>query len=81
MPALPHIAASITPPVGPLHHRTGRPVGGYVEAWVGEHFTLPWEPICAPDLLFAQALLRTKRIKLAPGAHLCLTTTGRAATA
>ena len=43
---------------------------GYVEAWVGEHFTVPWEPICAPDLLLAQALLRTKRIKLAPGAHL-----------
>lgn len=21
---------------------------GYVEAWVGEHFTVPWEPICAP---------------------------------
>lgn len=20
---------------------------GYVEAWVGEHFTVPWEPICA----------------------------------
>ena len=33
---------------------------GYVEAWVGEHFTVPWEPICAPDLLLAQALLRTK---------------------
>ena len=32
---------------------------GYVEAWVGEHFTVPWEPICAPDLLLAQALLRT----------------------
>ncbi|OBA66060.1 alkane 1-monooxygenase [Mycolicibacterium elephantis] len=43
---------------------------GYVEAWVGEHFTVPWEPICAPDLLLAQALLRTKSIKLAPGAHL-----------
>src|SRR3954451_20652261 len=43
---------------------------GYVEAWVGEHFTVPWEPICAPDLLLAQALLRTKNIKLAPGAHL-----------
>lgn len=43
---------------------------GYVEAWVGEHFTVPWEPICAPDLLLAQALLRTQQIKLAPGAHL-----------
>ena len=42
---------------------------GYVEAWVGEHFTVPWGPICAPDLLLAQALMRTKSIKLAPGAH------------
>lgn len=43
---------------------------GYDSAWVGEHFTSPWEPIPAPDLLLAQALLRTTRIKLAPGAHL-----------
>lgn len=51
---------------------------GYVEAWVGEHFTVPWEPICAPDLLLAQALLRTQQIKLAPGAHLfALPSSGR----
>ena len=43
---------------------------GFDEAWIGEHFTAPWEPNPAPDLLIAQALLRTKRIKLAPGAHL-----------
>ncbi|WP_416435107.1 LLM class flavin-dependent oxidoreductase [Priestia megaterium] len=43
---------------------------GYSEAWVGEHFTAPWEPIPAPDLLIAQALLQTKQIKLAPGAHI-----------
>jgi alkanesulfonate monooxygenase SsuD/methylene tetrahydromethanopterin reductase-like flavin-dependent oxidoreductase (luciferase family) len=43
---------------------------GFDEAWIGEHFTSPWEPNPAPDLLLAQALLRTKRIKLAPGAHL-----------
>lgn len=43
---------------------------GYEEAWIGEHFTSPWEPIPAPDLMIAQALMRTKRIKLAPGAHL-----------
>ena len=23
---------------------------GYVEAWIGEHFTAPWEPVPAPDL-------------------------------
>ena len=43
---------------------------GFSEAWIGEHFTAPWEPNPAPDLLIAQALLRTERIKLAPGAHL-----------
>lgn len=43
---------------------------GFDEAWIGEHFTAPWEPNPAPDLLIAQALLRTQRIKLAPGAHL-----------
>ena len=43
---------------------------GYTEAWIGEHFTAPWEPNPAPDLLIAQALMQTKRIKLAPGAHL-----------
>ncbi|MFB4162351.1 LLM class flavin-dependent oxidoreductase [Alteribacillus sp. JSM 102045] len=42
----------------------------YGEAWIGEHFTAPWEPIPAPDLIIAQALKATKQIKLAPGAHL-----------
>jgi alkanesulfonate monooxygenase SsuD/methylene tetrahydromethanopterin reductase-like flavin-dependent oxidoreductase (luciferase family) len=42
---------------------------GFREAWIGEHFTQPWEPICAPDLMIAQALLQTERIVLAPGAH------------
>ena len=43
---------------------------GVSEAWVGEHFTVVWEPNPAPDLTIAQALLQTKRIKLGPGAHL-----------
>jgi alkanesulfonate monooxygenase SsuD/methylene tetrahydromethanopterin reductase-like flavin-dependent oxidoreductase (luciferase family) len=43
---------------------------GFEEAWIGEHFTAPWEPNPAPDLLIAQALLGTERIKLCPGAHL-----------
>jgi len=43
---------------------------GFREAWIGEHFTAHWEPNPAPDLLIAQALLRTERIILAPGAHL-----------
>ena len=43
---------------------------GYTEAWIGEHYTAPWEPNPSPDLLIAQALLQTQHIKLAPGAHL-----------
>lgn len=43
---------------------------GFNEAWIGEHFTSPWEPIPAPDLMIAQALMRTKNIKLATGVHL-----------
>src|SRR4051794_32704182 len=40
---------------------------GYDEAWIGEHFTVPWEPIPAPDLLVAQALRNTERIRLGRG--------------
>src|SRR5438874_1412516 len=40
---------------------------GFVEAWIGEHHTAPWEPHPAPDLLIAQALMETRRIRLAPG--------------
>ena len=43
---------------------------GFSEAWIGEHFTSPWEPNPTPDIQIAQALLQTQRIKLAPGAHL-----------
>lgn len=39
---------------------------GVSEAWVGEHFTITWEPNPAPDLTIAQALTQTKNIKLAP---------------
>jgi alkanesulfonate monooxygenase SsuD/methylene tetrahydromethanopterin reductase-like flavin-dependent oxidoreductase (luciferase family) len=43
---------------------------GYSEAWIGEHYTIGWEPIPSPDLLIAQALRETKHIVLAPGVHL-----------
>ncbi len=43
---------------------------GFEEAWIGEHFTANWEPCPAPDLLIAQALTRTKRIRLGPLGHL-----------
>ncbi len=42
----------------------------FSEAWIGEHYTVAWEPNPAPDLTIAQALLQTTKIKLAPGAHL-----------
>jgi alkanesulfonate monooxygenase SsuD/methylene tetrahydromethanopterin reductase-like flavin-dependent oxidoreductase (luciferase family) len=43
---------------------------GYSEAWFGEHFCSPWEISPAPDLVIAQLLRETTRIRLAPGAHL-----------
>ena len=43
---------------------------GYSEAWIGEHHTAPWEPHPAPDLLVAQALLQTKRLRIGPGGFL-----------
>jgi len=43
---------------------------GFSEAWIGEHHTAPWEPHPAPDLLIAQALMETKKIRLAPGGFL-----------
>ena len=42
----------------------------FSEVWIGEHFTAVCEPVPAPDLIIAQALRETSRIKLAPGAHL-----------
>lgn len=43
---------------------------GFSEAWFGEHHTAPWEPNPAPDLLVAQALMQTRRIRLGPGGFL-----------
>ena len=43
---------------------------GFVEAWIGEHHTAPWEPHPSPDLLIAQALMETRHIRLAPGGFL-----------
>ncbi len=44
---------------------------GFDEAWFGEHHAVPWEPNPAPDILIAQALRETKRIRLGPGG-ICL---------
>jgi alkanesulfonate monooxygenase SsuD/methylene tetrahydromethanopterin reductase-like flavin-dependent oxidoreductase (luciferase family) len=40
---------------------------GYVEAWIGEHFTAQWENIPCPDLFIAKALGMTRTITLATG--------------
>jgi len=43
---------------------------GFQEAWVGEHLTERWENAPAPDLLLAQALALTRRVKLGTGVTL-----------
>jgi alkanesulfonate monooxygenase SsuD/methylene tetrahydromethanopterin reductase-like flavin-dependent oxidoreductase (luciferase family) len=43
---------------------------GFTEAWIGEHHTAPWEPNPTPDLLVAQALLQTKKMRIGPGGFL-----------
>jgi alkanesulfonate monooxygenase SsuD/methylene tetrahydromethanopterin reductase-like flavin-dependent oxidoreductase (luciferase family) len=43
---------------------------GYDEVWIGEHLTERWENAPAPELLIAQALVKTERIVLATGVTL-----------
>ena len=43
---------------------------GMSEGWIGEHHTAPWEPNPAPDILVAQGLAQTERIRLGPGGFL-----------
>ena len=43
---------------------------GFAECWIGEHHTAPWEPHPAPDLLIAQALRETTRLRMGPGGFL-----------
>src|SRR5205823_14942560 len=45
---------------------------GFEEAWRGEQHTAVGQPHPAPDLLIAQALMETKRIRLGPGGFLVL---------
>ena len=39
---------------------------GYSEAWIGEHFTLPWENMPSPELFIAGALGVTKQKAFGP---------------
>src|SRR3954453_24175844 len=45
---------------------------GFEGSWMCEQHTAPWEPHPAPDLLIAQALLQTKRLRIGPGGFLLL---------
>ena len=40
---------------------------GYIEAWIGEHFTFEWENIPSPELFIAKALGLTKNIVFGTG--------------
>jgi len=42
----------------------------FEEAWIGCHYTVPREPNPAPDLLVAQALLKTKNLRVSPGGYM-----------
>lgn len=55
---------------------------GFAEAWVGEHHSGGWSPVCAPEVFLAAAAERTHRIKLGTGVvslpyHNPFTTAGR----
>ena len=43
---------------------------GYSEAWIGEHFTLPWENMPSPELFIARALGVTKQMAFGTGVSL-----------
>ena len=40
---------------------------GFSEAWIGEHFTLPWENVPAPDIFIARALGVTEQMAFGTG--------------
>jgi alkanesulfonate monooxygenase SsuD/methylene tetrahydromethanopterin reductase-like flavin-dependent oxidoreductase (luciferase family) len=43
---------------------------GYTEGWMGEHYTIPWEPMPASDLFVSHVLARTENIRLGTGVTL-----------
>jgi alkanesulfonate monooxygenase SsuD/methylene tetrahydromethanopterin reductase-like flavin-dependent oxidoreductase (luciferase family) len=43
---------------------------GFSEAWVGEHYTCKREPLPCPDILIAQAFVKTTQIRIGAGAFL-----------
>ncbi len=43
---------------------------GYTEAWIGEHFNLPWENMPSPEIFIARALGVTDQMKFGTGVSL-----------
>ena len=43
---------------------------GYAEAWIGEHFNLPWENMPSPELFIARALGVTRQMRFGTGVSL-----------
>ncbi len=43
---------------------------GFSEVWYGEHYSHPWEPVPAPDLVLMTAARETTQIKLGAGTFL-----------
>jgi alkanesulfonate monooxygenase SsuD/methylene tetrahydromethanopterin reductase-like flavin-dependent oxidoreductase (luciferase family) len=43
---------------------------GFVDFWVGEHYTAPWEPHPSPDYLVLDGFRNTERIRIGPGGFL-----------
>lgn len=46
---------------------------GYSEAWIGQHFTTPWEPIVSPQQVIARSLGNTRDIVLGAGVEVLYT--------
>ena len=40
---------------------------GYSEAWIGEHFNLPWENMPSPEIFIARALGVTSQMRFGTG--------------
>ena len=40
---------------------------GYSEGWMGEHYTIPWEPVPATDVFAASVFAQTEQIRVGTG--------------
>jgi alkanesulfonate monooxygenase SsuD/methylene tetrahydromethanopterin reductase-like flavin-dependent oxidoreductase (luciferase family) len=42
---------------------------GFKEGWIGEHYTIPWQPVPAGDIFVAHVAGQTENIRLGTGIH------------